>query len=578
MSGLRHGFSVGFNKEKLFDEERISGVTRYIPMNSVQKEAISKWILKGVKKEYISGPFDLDYQFPFGKLFLAPLFVIPKPDGRWRAIVNMSFKLAPHMYTINELLHEYMKTVQYVRFKEVVRLVKNAGKGAWLFLIDAQDAYYRVPIQAADWKYMGIKWANKYWVFRSLQMGLSSSPGIYTAFADAVEYACVNKNKDIAFLNGIQQLRHYIDDFFGALPKEEDAKTLYKSLFKVFKDLGIPTQWEKCTSPRQRARILGWIYSTLLQMVLLPDDKRDLLLSLIRKVLATKQGTVKLFRQLIGRLQHASTVVFPGKVFIRRLEALLHLPRFKDGDSFTVGTFVLQHLKWWEKILTSNTPCGMSFDLLLKHPSDSEIVIYTDACTEIGGGGFIMGLGNTIYFQIKWADTNFTVVEKSRELDIAILELLMSVAAVFLIKDKIHDKTITLYNDNPGAANSLSSKAPPLNRLDLQAMIEELATLAYEQKFYWWGVHEIVKNSQNMRIADRLSRFEPLIWSNGAYQLDIKDQCNYLFDILLKTPRNLVKFKDLSQDIRRAYGILFESPPRIIKPKPTEHNILKTYL
>ena len=49
-------------------------------------------------------------------------------------------------------------------------------------------------------------------------MGLSSSPRIYTAFADAVEYICVNKHRDLSFLNGIQQIRHYIDDFFGAVP------------------------------------------------------------------------------------------------------------------------------------------------------------------------------------------------------------------------------------------------------------------------------------------------------------------------------------------------------------------------
>ena len=142
--------------------------------------------------------------------------------------------------------------------------------------------------------------------------------------------------------------------------------------------------WEKCTSLRQRAKILGWIYDTLLQMVLLPDDKRLLLLEMIRILKGTKHATVKFLQKLIGRLQHASQVVFPGKAFVRRLEALLHLPRHKENDSFPVGRFVLQGLDWWEQRLTSESPCGMSFELLLKHPSDGDIVIYTDACTEVG--------------------------------------------------------------------------------------------------------------------------------------------------------------------------------------------------
>ena len=575
MSGLRNGFAIGVDEQKAQDPDLISGESRFIPLNSVQKTAISEWVLKGVKRGYISGPYDIDHQFPFGKLFLAPLFVVPKPNNKWRAIVHLSFRLRPYMYSINDLICTYMKHVNYTRFKEVVRLVKNAGKGAWLFLIDAQDAYYRVPIQASDWKYMGFKWQNKYWVFRSLQMGTSSSPRIYTAFADAVEYICVRKNKDIAFLNGIQQLRHYIDDFFCALPKKVDADRLYKALFTVFEILGIPTKWEKCTSPRQRAKILGWIYDTILQMVLLPDDKRQILLKMIKDILRSKRGTVKLLQQLIGRLQHASTVVFPGKAFVRRLEALLYLPQHKDTDEFSLSNFVLDDLQWWHDILSSDTLCGMSFELLLKHPSDGDIIIYTDACTEIGGGGFIMGLGPTRYFQIKWSQTIFEWVSEKRHLDISVLELLMSVAAVRLILPEVHNKTITIYNDNPGAAAALRSKAPPLGRMDLQALIRDIATLAFDHKFFWWGIHEVVKNSENMRIADKLSRYEPIDWDPQDKRCYIGKEVNALFDILISAPANLPKQKDLSRNVRQEYGLLLDNPPiRQQKPLLPEHNIL----
>ena len=73
-------------------------------------------------------------------------------------------------------------------------------------------------------------------------------------------------------------------------------------------------------------------------------------------------------------------------------------------------------LEWWEQRLLSSTPCGMAFELLLKHPSDGEIVIFTDACTEIGGGGFIRGVNTTIYFQVRWSDTIKAVVQKAKEL------------------------------------------------------------------------------------------------------------------------------------------------------------------
>ena len=577
MRGLSKGFRAGFNSNKLWNENLVSGVAKQFVTEQEHVKHMREWLLKLLKKEHVAGPYDKNYVFPFGRLFLAPLFVIPKPNNKWRTIVHLSFREKPYMYTINECLHEHMKTVQYVRFKEVVRLVSNAGVGAWIFLIDAQDAYYRVPIHPGDWKYMGIEWDDKYWVFRSLQMGLSSSPRIYTSFADAVEYVCVKYNIDIAFLNGIQQLRHYIDDFFGALPRKRDAYRLYYALFTVFEILGIPTKWEKCTAPSQRTKILGWIYDTLLQMVLLPEDKRKLLLAMIRKVLRVKRGNVKLLRKLIGRLQHASRVVFPGKAFVRKVEAILYLPQHENEEKyFPLGPIVLRDLEWWERKLSSNTPCGMSFELLLKHPSDGDIIIYTDACTEIGGGGFIRGISTTIYFQIRWTDTIKGAVEQYRDLEIDVLELLMSVAAVDLITPYIGNKTITIYNDNPGAAAALRSKAPPLGRLDLQTLVTAIADLAFEKKFYWWGIHRIVKESADMGRADKLSRFLPVPWRERVRKWDILDSCDKLFDKLWEAPRNLKDQKDVTKGLRALYGISLQEPiEQDHKPSPLEHNILR---
>ena len=580
MSALTDGFRVGFDPKKIWNENLISGSAAQFVTEKIHLKHMQEWILKLHKKEHIAGPFDKNFKFSFGKLLLAPLFVIPKPNNKWRTIVHLSFRDRPYARTINECLYEHMKTVQYVRFQEVVRLVANAGIGAWIFLVDAQDAYYRVPIHPDDWKYMGIEWGDKYWVFRSLQMGLSSSPRIYTAFADAVEYECVKYNLDIAFLNNIQQLRHYIDDFFGALPRKTDAYRLYHALFNVFEVLGIPTKWEKCTKPSQRAKILGWIYDTILQMVFLPDDKKQLLLDMIRQIKTSKKATINFLQKLIGRMQHASQVIFPGKAFVRKLAllySLLHLSDHKSSIEYPIGKFVINDLEWWEQRLMSSTPCGTSFELLLKHPSTGDIIIYTDACTEVGGGGFIRGLDTTIFFQVKWADTNKLAVQKFRPLEIDVLELLMSVAAVYMIKPWIQNKTITLYNDNPGAAAALRTKAPPLNRMDLQSLVLALANLAYDKKFYWWGIHQTVKESWDMTIADKLSRFLPVQWLETVKYMDILPACNQMFDILWEAPRNHSHQKDISTKLRALFGLQLENNVQTtFSVSPVEHNILQT--
>ena len=586
IKGLSEGFRIGFDKSKLCNPNDISGDTCYIPLSGPEKQGVSEWILKGTKKGFISGPFDLDFKFNFGKLFLAPVFVVPKPDGTWRPIVHLSYKGKNYIFCINDLLCDYMKTVQYIRFREVVNLVNNAGPGAFIFLIDAQDAYYRVPTHPDDWKYMGIKWAKKLWVFRSLQMGCSSSPKIYTEFADAVEYICVNRNKDIAFLNGIQQLRHYIDDFFGACPTRAQAEKLFKSVFKTFEELGIPTRAKKCFAPWTKHKILGWLYDTINRMVGMVEKKRIELLNAIQRLIKTKKSDKKSLEKITGRMQNASLVIFPGKAFIRRLEAVLHLTKFEYKTPIPLSPFVIEDLKWWANVLSKSDLCRISFDLALKHPSDGDFKLYSDASSTIGGGGYVLDKNNNVIvrFQVKWKDTILDKLKAYRSVDIELLELLMSIVGVLFMSNKLKNKAITIYNDNPGAAGAIRTKAPRLYRLDLQFLIRFLATLAVNDKFYFWGIHYTVKDGGEMKIADQLSRFE--FNKNNVRDNIPVINCTALVDVLfkelLKHPLNLPKHAILNDNIRREYGILLNDKfvnhnnPKIIDilKKQKEYNIL----
>ena len=407
LDGITKGFSIGINKENIIDERFITSDPCYIDLNYHETEAIFQWLYKGVDKGYIAGPFSKDYEFPW-TLHCAPIFVVPKPGFRkFRPIVHLSWKQFDHMFSINELLCEHMKTVQYVSFLEVVNLVNNAGKDAYIFLIDAQDAYYRVPISPKDFRYNGLEWGGKKWVFLSLQMGLSSSPKIYTEFADAVEWICVNKNKDLAFLNKVQMLRHYIDDFFGCCPQYKDAITLYNALFNLMKELGIPTREDKCTPPARLAKILGWIYNTMFRRVELPNDKRVELLRLIKGILRSRKADKKTLEKIIGRLQNASQVIFPGKAFVRRLEMILYLPALDYNESVYLTDFIVEDLKWWVSTLSNRERCQASFDLLLRNPSDRDNYIYTDASSLIGVGGHTNGRA----FQVRWRDTLLPIIQ-----------------------------------------------------------------------------------------------------------------------------------------------------------------------
>ena len=527
-------------------------------MNTHEKRAISDWIVKGVNKGYIAGPYDLDYKFPW-QLHCSPLFVVPKPGFRkYRPIVHLSWKQYGKYFSVNELLCEYMKTVQYIKFKQVVNLVNNAGHRAYIFLIDAQDAYYRVPIHPDDFKYNGLKWNKKFWVLRSLQMGLSSSPKIYTEFADAIEWICVNKYKNDAFYNKIQQLRHYIDDFFGCCPTLAGARRLYNGLFSLMEELGIPTRLDKCTPPCWSAKILGWIYNTDFRHVEYPNDKRIELIAIIEKLLLKRRSDKKSLERLIGKLTNASLIIFPGKAFVRRLQAILYLPGLLYNVAIPLNDFICEDLQWWLNILNNKDLCCTSFDLLLKLPSDGDFHIYTDASSKIGVGGHMEGR----FFQVAWHETCLFELMKLRDnFDIELLELVGTLIAVTLWSKYFTNKSVTLYNDNPGAASAIRTKAPRLHRLDMQFLIRDLAQLAVNNKFYFWGLHITQKEDTKMSLADNLSRF----FSKNTDLIDLIDDsanaliiCNNILKILGNLPSNLPKNRDISVIIRREYNILLD--------------------
>ena len=97
---------------------------------------------------------------------------------------------------------------------------------------------------------------------------------------------------------------------------------------------------------------------------------------------------------------------------------------------------------------------------------------------------------------------------------IQIQEYLGPVVAMDLFSDILSDSSVTFYNDNPGAAGALISKAPRLWRSDMQGLTRDIAMLAIENNTVYWGIKI---NGDVNEYADALSRFKNYDWE----QLDV---------------------------------------------------------
>ena len=109
------------------------------------------------------------------------LFGRPKPDGSTRPILNLSDKTV-HRYSVNDDLDPELCTVEYVRQKELIEIVRCLGKGAYLWAKDLKDGYFNVGIHKSDINNLGFIFNNFIYLFQVLPFGLSSAPKIFTDF------------------------------------------------------------------------------------------------------------------------------------------------------------------------------------------------------------------------------------------------------------------------------------------------------------------------------------------------------------------------------------------------------------
>ena len=516
INGLTYGFTIGIDPELQDIDNKLCKDTMYIHLTNKEKNAITKWFVKGTQKGYICGPFELNYEFPW-PLHLSPLFVVPKPiKDEYRPIGHLSYKRYPWQYSVNDIISDNNKHVKYISFKEIIEMMHNAGKNAYMWTIDAQDAYYRIPIHRSAYKYMGLKWHNKLWLFLSLQMGLASAPLIYTKFGDAIIHIIVKNNKQQSEINGKKAIDHYLDDNFGVGKTKQQSDHMFNQTLFWLKKLNIPTQPRKCAGSNRKQKLLGWILNSIKQWCELPKNKKIKALNRLRALLKHKKCNKKQMEQLVGILQHIALIIFPGKVFVRRFEMLIYKQFANYKDEIVIDDWIIDDIKWWINILETQTHVRTKYTYLLKSPSAITIDIYTDAASTIGAGGFLNIIDKKhkdygikkLGYQIKWDNTLLKqLIEKRGSFDIHAQEMLGALIAVKLWAPRLTGACIALYNDNPGAAGAIITKAPPLHRLDMQYMIRELAYLATIYKFYFWGIK--INGDENDK-ADALSRFKDL--------------------------------------------------------------------
>ena len=315
----------------------------------------------------------------------------------------------------------------------------------------------------------------------ALPFGLRSAPKIFTALADGLEW--------MAKEHGVEYLWHYLDDFItcGAAGSEE-CRLHLQILLDICKRLGVPIAEEKVDGPTACLVLWGIIIDTIRGELRLPLDKLTRLRDRINEWLQKKRCTKRDLLSLAGQLQHAATVVRPGRTFLRRLFDLSATVQ-KPHHHLSLNRGARSDLAWWHEFLTDWNGVSLLVALGEQEPT---VTLTSDASGTWGCGAF----WNAWWFQLAWSDTACT-----GEVNIATKELIPIVMAAAMWGKAWEGQVVCCRCDNDAVVAVLNKRTS--RDQDLMHLLRCLSF--FEARFSFRAVASHIPGVQNS-LADDLSR------------------------------------------------------------------------
>ena len=469
---LRWGYSIEFHTwPHLSQEPMVQSANTF--NRDLIGEQISTLLEKGALEEVLP---------PFGPGFYSRLFVVPKPDGRWRPIIDLS--LLNDCVLIPRFKMESLQTIWSALFP-----------GNFTVSIDLTDAYFHVPIRPSSRKYLRILFGNQVFQFRALPFGLSTAPWIFTKVMAEV--------KAIVHLQGVE-LYLYLDDWLCQIQSFCQGVRESEYLVSLCSDLGLMVNFKKSELiPSQDFVFIGARFNLLLNRVSPKEENVLKLLQKLRKFLRSQFQTAREFQSLLGSMSSQHLFIKYARLHMRPVQwhlqnnwqAAYQSPYVK----IQVTPLIKTCLQWW--INQCLDPQGVP----LVGP-EFKTQIFTDASLQ-GWGAHV---GDAL-LQGLWSE------EESR-LHINVLEM----RAVFLALKRFNPpqgQSILISSDNTTVVAHVN-KQGGTHSWELMKETMSLFQLAIPRD--WTLRARYIPGRLNV-VADQLSRAGQILQSEWSLHQEIAD-------------------------------------------------------
>ena len=403
------------------------------------------------------------------------LFLVPKPNGKWRPILDLSqlnLYLAPATFK--------METPETIRL--------SLQQGEWVTSLDFSDAYFHIPINHRSRKYLRFHLKGQTFQFTALPFGLSTAPLEFTKVVKEV--------KLMAQSRGIR-IHQYLDDWLLRAPCREICLRHTQTLLDLCRSLGWVVNMDNSELvPQQTFDFVGYHFDLSQGLVRPTQDRWRSLSQKLNLLLGLECCSVRQFMSLIGLLTATEKQVVSGRLHMRPIQWHLkkhwHTPESLE-KVIPIPSSLHVHLRWWldpAKVL-SGQPL---------HPLQHALQLFTDASNE----GWGAHLGNYMA-KVVW-------LKSESALHINLLELKAVLLALKRFERLCCNQIVLVCTDNTTVVSYIN-KEGGMKSGSLCALLWRL--------MLWCNQRQIVLRARHIPghlniIADKLSRLNQVIqteWS-----------------------------------------------------------------
>lgn len=475
---LVHGFQFGFSLH--FTGIRSSIIAKNMLSATSHSAQLHQKIFQEVQLGRIAGPFS---NIPISNLRCSPIGVVPKKQGGWRMICNLS---APQGQSVNDFIDPDQCSVQYTSFDNTTTMISKLGRSALLGKKDIANAFRLLPIRPEDFPLLGFHFNNKYYIDKCLPFGCSIACATFVKFSSAMHWIIEHTAKASSMV-------HYLDDFlFAGSATSNTCLHLMNSFDQVCHELGVPISHEKTEGPATSITFLGLGIDTVSQTIYVPQDKVQALRDLLSDTISRDKVTLKHMQSLAGSLAFITKAIPAGRAFCRRLYSSLSQAS-KPYHLVRVSKTLRQDMEVWLEFLSKyNNVTPMSDPYWLDHDT---LLIASDSSGSMGCG---------VIFGSQWAHLQWPK-QWSAEIrrDITFLELIPVALAIYVWGQSLQSKKIILNIDNEAVVHILNQKTSKSDRV--MSLLRPMLIRVMQNNIQIKSVH--VPGCTNL-IPDALSRFQ----------------------------------------------------------------------